>query len=199
MDKIESDAPNPANHLSPLKNEIHTVNNNNPSIALESSYGKFGTDDFSISFWFNTKSKSRLFDIIGNREQGSHGNFICVRMTGKHDSIDEGKLCIEIDQDGNGLNYVGMQSKRGGYNDGEWHHVTVIRSKLDLILFVDGEEIIKESTKGVTDLTGQYTFKLGRSYSGFEAPEISFYDLKFHFYPLSGSEINEIYSVKPPL
>jgi hypothetical protein len=38
-------------------------------------------------------------------------------MTGKHESRPAGIISAEVDQDQNGTNYIGVESKTAGFND----------------------------------------------------------------------------------
>ena len=102
-----------ANCISPgysSSKAVHIDGSNNSYISFGKGVGEFGTRDFTVSFWVNTTETIRLFDLIGNRTASSHGNFFCVRMTGNHESMPHGIVTAEVDEDGNGKNYVAVQS-----------------------------------------------------------------------------------------
>jgi len=126
-------------------------------VNLGNSVGQFGTAPFTIAWSLKTSHKNRLFDVLGNRVEGSHGNFIAVRMTAA------GVVTVELDQDSWGANYVGLSSG-AGYNDGQWHHYVVTRDGTTVTLYIDGANAVSGKSAGVTNLANNKPFKLGPSY-----------------------------------
>jgi len=165
----------------------------NNSIPLEENIGQFGGKNFTVFFWFKTSENSRYFDIAGNRIDGSHGNFLCIRMTGKHETAPEGMLCVEVDENGYGLNYIPIESKENGLNDGKWHHVFVVRKENKLSVFIDGQFSKENTGSGVANIKNPTEFRLGRSYSGFENVEIEFRDFRIYQDALVEEDLKTIY------
>jgi hypothetical protein len=120
-------------------------------------------------------------------------------MTGIHESIPEGTLMAEIDQDGNGSNYLGVRSSIGGLNDNKWHHVVVVGQGSYLKLYVDGKisaEIASNSTSK-TNISNNNDFKLGRSLVGVAdkfAPKASFDDVRIYKGVLTDTDIQYMYN-----
>jgi len=149
----------------------------NSNIVFPASVGAFGTSDFTVEFWVKTSENSiPLFDLIGNRTASSHGNFLAVRMTGNHPTWPHGMITVEVDQDGNGTNYINVQSSRTGLNDGNWHQVTVIRHQETLSLYIDTFHAGSAVGAGVANINNNNPFIIGKSVAmgGRFAPAASF-------------------------
>jgi hypothetical protein len=171
---------------------VASVNSSVPSISFGNQAGNFGTDNFTVTFWFTTSSTpvNNLADILGNRQQGSQGDFFSVRLS------KTGIVVVELcDTSGNGNDYVETQSANSGLNNGEAHHVAVVRYGTDVLLYIDGVLSSQGTSGNPTDVTGVYPFKLGKSYSGFSPINISFDDLRIYYgTALSAAQVSSIYS-----
>ena len=133
-------------------------------VSFGNSVGQFGTDDFLVYLEFKTNEKYRYFDIVGNRTASSHGNFLSIRMTGKHETQPEGILVVEVDEDESGKNYIVVYSKKSGLNDGNWHSLVVVRIGKNLALYIDGNpDGTGTSATGIANIKNGNDFKLGRS------------------------------------
>jgi hypothetical protein len=132
-------------------------------ISFGKDVGQFGTADFTIAFWVNTRETVRVFDLIGNRTASSHGNFICIRMTGNHESMPHGQIIAEVDEDGNGTNYVAVIGNISGLNDGQWHNVSLSRQGSMLSLYIDGVLAGSQTGAGVANIANGNDFRVGRS------------------------------------
>jgi hypothetical protein len=129
------------------------------NVTLPSPVGTFGTNDFSLDFWFNTtqaESFGNPITLMGNRVDCSDGNFFSVRMYSSN------SLFVELDQDANHSNYNSVQAA-SGLNDGKWHHVAIVRQGTTLVLYLDGAVAGSSSGPGVTNITGATPFVLGSS------------------------------------
>ncbi|ETW94273.1 MAG: hypothetical protein ETSY1_35570 [Candidatus Entotheonella factor] len=148
---------------------VHINGANNSFVDFGTAIGQFRTQDFTVAFWFQTTEQHRYFDLAGNRTVGSHGNFLAIRMTGNHESSPRGRVSVEVDQDGNGTNFIGVSSQVTGLNDGDWHHIAVVRRGNSLELYVDGVSSNRGSANGVANIANGNAFKLGRSLVGHDA------------------------------
>jgi len=143
---------------------VHLNGSDSSFVTFGKSVGQFGTDDFSVYLEFKTDEKCRYFDIVGNRTASSHGNFFCIRMTGKHETVPEGTVVVEVDEDESGKNYIPINSKKSGLNDGNWHALVVVRVGKNLTLYIDGDlEKTGKSATGIANIKNGNNFKLGRS------------------------------------
>jgi hypothetical protein len=131
-------------------------------INLGKNVGQFGTSDFTVSFWVNTRETLRYFDLIGNRTSVSHGNFFIIRMTGIHEIRAQGTVFCELDEDGYGKNYVAVAGK-SGLNDGQWHNIAVVRQGTKLSIYIDGVLTDSKTSAGVTNIANGNDFRIGRS------------------------------------
>ena len=158
--------------LSPTAKRVSPGNFSDKAVQLDGSdgsfvnlgkkVGQFGTSDFTVSFWVNTRETLRQFDLIGNRICPSHGNFFIVRMIGIHESWPLGTIYCELDEDGSGKNYVAALSKPG-LNDGKWHNVAAVRQGTKLSIYIDGVLTDSKTSAGVTNIANGNDFRIGRS------------------------------------
>ena len=155
----------------------------NSYVDFGSTVDQFGTNNFTVSFWINTTETSTYFDLLGDRWEGSHGNFLQFRMRGN------GIIVVEIDEDGAGTNYIGLESVGSGYNDGQWHHVAAVRSANTLKLYVDGVMEASGTSSGIANLNNVSPFKLGQSYGGYLPLNGSFDDIRIYNSVLSGDDM----------
>lgn len=168
----------------PVSNDnwvVHINGSNNSCVDFGTGVGQFGTNDFTVAFWVQTSERHRLFDLVGNRTAGSHGNFLAIRMTGNHESSPWGTVSAEIDQDERGTNYIGVNSQATGLHDGKWHHIAVVRQGTSLKLYIDGAMSASGSASGVANIANNNPFKIGRSLVGFDdkfAPDARYRDLR---------------------
>ncbi len=118
--------------------------------------GQFGTDDFAVCFSMRTTSTNGNTDLIGNRADGSAGNFLSVRMGG------DGHVAVEISEDGNGTNFASVGSLMP-VNDGLWNTVLVTRVGNVLSLSVNGIDQGSSMSEGVTNISNGVPFQAGFS------------------------------------
>lgn len=157
--------------------------------------GRFGSADFAIAFWVRTSEQLRLFDLIGNRRAPSHGNFVSVRMTGRHESSGYGRLVFEVDEDESGRHYAALASNTVGLNDGRWHHVVALRMQRTLGLFVDGRlDAVSDAadTTGVAHIDNGNDFRIGKSLDMPDrfAPLANFDDVRIYVGAAAASVVN---------
>ncbi|HDN27246.1 MAG TPA: hypothetical protein ENG03_09170 [Thioploca sp.] len=160
---------------------------------LGTNIDQFKTNDFTVAFWFRTQEKSRLFDLAGDRTAGSHGNFLAIRMTGKHESVPEGTVTVEIDQDRRGTNFIGIKSTTTGLNDGNWHHVAAIRDGKSLALYIDGKLENTGKAAGIANIVNNNDFRLGRSYAGFPNAVVQYDNLRVYNDALTGNRVKALF------
>ncbi|MEY3867479.1 MAG: hypothetical protein RLZZ338_1370 [Cyanobacteriota bacterium] len=179
------------------RTSVHINGSDNSFVSFGTQIGQFGTNDFTVAFWVQTAETYRYFDLAGNRAAGSHGNFFCIRMTGKHESRPAGLIGSEVDQDQNGTNYIGVESKTAGFNDGKWHHIAAVRKGTSLKLYIDGVVSGNGSGQGVANIANGNAFKLGRSLVGVHdkfAADARYSDLRVYDTALNDSEISSLFS-----
>lgn len=142
---------------------IHLNGSDSSYVSFGKKVGQFGTDDFSVYLDFKTNEKYRYFDLVGNRTASGHGNFFCIRMTGIHETVPEGSVVVEVDEDVNGKNYIGLVTKKAGLNDGSWHSLIVVRIKKNLSIYIDEVFDSTGTSAGIANIKNGNEFKLGRS------------------------------------
>ena len=157
------------------------LNANSTSYVDFGTAGQFGTGDFSVGLYFNTTANATYFDLIGNRADGSHGNFLAVRMRSN------GAITVEIDQDGNGTNYAALSSSWTGFNNGQWHYLYVTRRGKVIKLYINNMLQGTAASTGVTNLNSPRPLKLGRTYGGF--PDVVIYAEEARTYNVAVGEL----------
>ncbi len=175
---------------------VHLNGSNSSFVTFEKSVGQFGTDDFSVYLEFKTNEKNRYFDIVGNRTACSHGNFLSIRMTGKHETSPEGMVVAEVDENTSGKNYIHVESKKVGLNDGNWHALVVVRVGKNLTLYIDGDlDNTGKSETGIANINNGNVFKLGRSCgdNSLFTPNAVYENLYVYDRALTQKEIKEMF------
>ena len=99
-------------------------------VNFGSTVGNFGDSDFTVEFWVNTTSEQSSA-IFSKRPVCDHASFWEI-------GIVNGRIIIEVDQDDAATNYnyfLGSQV----INDGNWHHVAVVRDDENVSILIDGQ------------------------------------------------------------
>jgi hypothetical protein len=155
--------------------------------------GAFGTADFTVTHWYRTSFSGVGVhgDVLGNREDGSYGNYFSVRVRGT------GEVGIEICEDEEGSHYAELVGFGHPVNDGEWHHLAYVRSGAHISLYIDGALVgTGTAASGYPAyLGGNSSFRIGRRlmYTGnFYSIPASYDDLRIYSRALSDNEIFDI-------
>lgn len=127
----------------------------NDSVSFGNAVGNFGTSDFTIDFWIQTRA-SRIQAILEKRPICSSSNFWGIRM------LASGQLIVELDQDHVYTNYIRIDTVRT-VNDGRFHHVAVVREGRTASVYLDGTIDSTGSAAGVTALSNSSDMVSGRS------------------------------------
>ena|SRR3990167_6198577 len=120
-----------------------TEETSDSNIRLRGEIMRYETNPFSIALWFKSTSNKGNSTIFGNRTDGGHGNFVCLRFA-------SGKVSFEIDNENSG-GYVAINTPKT-YNDGAWHHIVAVRNGTKASLFMDGELAGEGESDTVVDL-----------------------------------------------
>ena len=117
---------------------------------------EFGTKSFSISVWFKTTSETANSTIFGNRSDGSHGNYFCIRYSRK-------SIVVAFDEIGRNENIFAFFQTEPNLGDGKWHQVIVTRENASQSLYIDAELISTQETTRCVDLSKNKkdAFRLG--------------------------------------
>jgi len=171
---------------------VHITGADNSYVSFGNSIGQFGTQAFTVAFWFQTTDDSlSLADLIGDRAASGHGNFFSVRLS------NDGYVSAEVDQDASGTNYIGFRSARNGYNDGNWHHIAITRSGRTLTLYIDGAASNSGTASGTANINNRNVFKIGRSLVDRNTARFAlnsyFDDLAIYSSALSASQVRSLY------
>jgi Concanavalin A-like lectin/glucanases superfamily len=148
--------------------------------------GNLGTSDFTVSYWIATSSTVRIGDIIGNRIDGSGGNFISGRLHGA------GSSTIEVDDN---VNFDSTSTS--AINDSRWHNVVYTRQGPTVIAYVDGVAEGSATTGGTVDLVPESTFRIGLSLPGcasfdFYAVPALFDDVRIYSRALAQCDVSSL-------
>ena len=123
-------------------------------VTFGNTVGNFGTSDFTIDFWIKTVS-TRLEGILGKRPICSHASFFDIRTSRTH-------LTIELDQNISRTNH-NLVSTTQPVNDGNFHHVALVRQGTMASVYIDGVLDVTGTTGGVTNVVNSSLLIAGRS------------------------------------
>jgi hypothetical protein len=116
----------------------------------------FGITPYTVDFWFKSTQNNRQYSCLISDENGTDGFTILMNIGNSSD----GKIAYW------GCLASGLTTSTGGYNDGNWHHIALVRNGTDLQIYVDGvskaQTVISSSASEV--VTGATTFRIGTSY-----------------------------------
>lgn len=104
-----------------------------------------GSNDFTVDFWMNTTSSGVPRAVLNKRPICTHSSFWDIRMTG------DGHLFVELDQDAAAANHNSFRSTIA-VNDGNWHHVALVRQGTTATLHIDGQVRGSGTTTGITNI-----------------------------------------------
>lgn len=157
-------------------------------VDFGTSFGNFGTSDFSVSFWMNTTNTSE--SIIGKRPACSNASFWGVRLNSS------GGLYAEVDEDGGGTNYI-LNTTTGAVNSGQWTHVAMVRATNTLTTYINGTLDTTGSAAGTANISNASSLLVGNGpcvgggdsqYNG------SLDGIRIYGRALSAAEVKTIYS-----
>jgi len=119
---------------------------NNDYLSLpDSTDWDFGTDDFTIDFWFYRSSKHSIADVI----LGSYYGFGTVGEYELYANIyDDYKISMSFHYDSWPSHSV---TQSDTYSLNVWHHAAIVRNGTNISLYIDG--ISKDSITVPSDLT----------------------------------------------
>lgn len=97
--------------------------------APNNSAYDFGTGDFSLEAWINTRSSGTILSRKGFGGGGSNngGYLLILQQSG----------ALKFATDG-GLGYYEIVTGAAGVQDGQWHHIAAVRTGATLRIYVDG-------------------------------------------------------------
>jgi len=125
-------------------------------VDMDTSVAAFGTGDFTISFWVKKSPGPRFGELVGTRGGfGSGGNFVDFRGS-------DARITLEIMEDGGGTGYIPIGADVP-LADGNWHHITGVRSGPTAWLYFDDVLVVTgDSVDGVTaNLQQVFPFTVG--------------------------------------
>ncbi|NMO15638.1 LamG domain-containing protein [Pyxidicoccus fallax] len=151
--------------------------------------GQFGTNAFTVSYWLKTTFNAPgSGDLIGNRVEGSAGNFLSARLNGG-----TSVASLEMYENAAGTNGAGVNVSPSPLNDGSWHHVAYTRSGTSLKVYIDGVLVGSATSAAPTNLTGANSFRIGRRLptclSTFSSIPASFDDVRTYSRELSACDV----------
>jgi hypothetical protein len=156
-------------------------------VDFGSTYGNFGTNDFTIDFWIRTTSTSKQA-ILCKRPICDAWNMFDFRL------IEDGSIRFEVSESP----FVYGFAMGGNVNDGQYHHVAGVRNNTNILLYVDGVLVASGSDQVVANVTSSSPLVLGQGpcnvdgTSGFvgQLDEISIYN--------EALSANSIYAIFAP-
>ncbi len=160
------------------------------ALEVSGSLGNFGTNDFTISLWINTELQSGSARFLSKREVCISGN------TWFSLAFDDGVVVFET----SGNNEYRIIIGNTIVNDGNWHHVAVVREGAEYTLYVDCNEEGSFTTTFVHNMTNNTPLTIGNDVcTDFCANCVKYTGLidnvKMFDCGLSSSELNNLCSI----
>ncbi len=129
--------------------------NENGYVTFGNGAGKFGTKDFTVSFWFWAPSSTSTRELFGTRNTSGPGQWFSLRQTGA-------QIVFEVSQDTSGTNAASVTSAT--YAEDAYHHLAAVRRGTRLELWIDGVlSSTSAATAGVANVSGTGALQFGRT------------------------------------
>lgn len=148
-------------------------------VNLGSSLGNFGTGDFTVETWFNTTHSGVWASIIGKRPICNYSNMWNITFYG-------GAVKAEICNATNTSGFIQLSSG-GGLNDGNWHHVALVRQANQLRLYIDGTLVQSGASSVISNISNSANLEIGHNPCGYFNGSVD--DVRLWNYARSASEI----------
>ncbi|MEM9884245.1 MAG: LamG-like jellyroll fold domain-containing protein, partial [Bacteroidota bacterium] len=114
----------------------------------------FRRGDFSIAFWMkSTITNDANTYILSKRFFCGCSTFWNVGLT------PAGNVFLELSE--KGCVNIEQLNSAVAVNDGEWHHVVLIRAGMELLIYLDGELNTSKKTTGIADLNNSDAVRMG--------------------------------------
>jgi len=171
-----------------INNEAYSFDGNNDYIALDSNLFGSSETDISISFWFKTTSTNYRDRFLGMEDTGTDDNYEVSLW-------DDGTVLFRS-QTTNGNN-PDLESTTTGFNDGNYHHVVIVKDSGGTnLLYVDGSlEDSDTDVGGTTDLSWGSFYVGARNTGGLDKPINAIIDeLAIYTVPLNTTHILELWN-----
>ena len=109
------------------------------------------TNDFTVAFWMKTTTTGISRALINKRPVCNHTSFWDIRISTL------GYLQVEFDQSGS---YYQAYASSISIDDGNWHHVTLVRQGTITNLYIDGQ-IRGSGSSGIANISSSAPIQLG--------------------------------------
>lgn len=117
--------------------------------------GDVGTADFTLAFYIKTSSAGRHEGIIGKRPVCERSGMLDMRL------LPSGRILTELGSP-QGLNWNAFSSTTA-INDGNFHHVALVRKATTAYLYIDGLKDAEGSTTGLSNVDNDADLIAGKS------------------------------------
>lgn len=131
------------------------------TLSFGNTIGNFGSNNFTIEFWIRTTNTQPVLSVLGKREACVFSSYFDIFLGNGAAGID-GVLFAALTQDATQANRNVIVSTTK-LNDGEFHHVALVRESATAWLYIDGTLESKNSTHGVTFINNAANLVVGRS------------------------------------
>lgn len=171
-----------------------SFNGDGAYVSVPGPVANFGTGDFTIDFWMQTTTNDTR-EIINKRVCGDAPDAFEVRTAA------DGAILVELLR--NNDNTGSFLYSTGSYNDGQFHHITIVRSGDTLSIYGDGKPDNSITNPNVSATNIDNDLPLGIGGGGCGAPEPQgdstqtfegiLDEIEIFNRALSASEISKIY------
>jgi len=163
----------------------------NDYVDFGTAIGNFGTDAFSVVFWFRTDTE-RWETIMGKRVFCGEHSFFELSMS---EPAAPKHMYIEL--------YDSRPSKVGSFysnqhlDDNQWHYITIIRQGVEAKLYIDGVLDASNSSAEVVNMSNSASFLLGNGpcypvHTDFFSGELD--EVRIYNRALTAAEIQNLYT-----
>ena len=130
-------------------------------VTFGNEVGNFGTNDFSIELWLRTSDSSTIQSLLSKRSRCGFASFFDVSI-GDGNARKYGVVFVALTQNASGANRnVVVSTTR--VDDGDFHHVAVVREGPAAFVYVDGILEDSNSSSGITLISNSADFSAGSS------------------------------------
>ncbi len=123
-------------------------------VNFNNTIGNFGTDDFSVTFWFRTDSNQPETVMVKRVFCGAHSFFEVSMSDG---ATPTGHMNVEVYETND--NHNSMYSKQR-LDDNQWHLIIIMRQGVETCLYIDGSLDNNDSSTQIVNVSNSASFRL---------------------------------------
>jgi hypothetical protein len=156
-----------------------------------------GIGNFTLSVWFKT-SFSQTGELVGKGGAGTGGKRYLLALNDSDCSSAVGMIKAEIDDN---TTKKFLCSTGSSFNDGQWHHVVMMKEGNNLRLYEDGKGLTASvDVTGYGNINSTRVFSIGSQYDEDASAQNNFFpglldDVRIYNRALSADEVKRLYNM----